>query len=97
MHSVVYWRPLFPLVVLKYSHSSCMGGVCRDEGVTNKWCHKHRVFLKQHDIRLKTVTLQKYVHRKKNIEFATFFILNAKELETMRLKFHSPPDITEGF
>ena len=74
------------------------GGVCRDEGVTNKWRHKHRVFLKQHDIRLKTVTLEKYVHCKKNIEFATFFILNAKELDTMRLKFLSPPDnITEGF
>ncbi|XP_073362387.1 uncharacterized protein [Aegilops tauschii subsp. strangulata] len=74
------------------------GGVCREEGVTNKWRHKHREFLKQHDIRLNTVKLEQYVHCKKNIEFATFFILNAKELETMRLKFLSPPDnITEGF
>ena len=48
------------------------------------------MFLKQHDIRLKTVTLEKYVHCNKNIEFATFFILNAKELETMRVKFLSP-------
>ena len=65
------------------------GGVCREEGVINKWRHKHRVFLKQHDIRLKTVTLKKYVHYNKNIEFATFFVRNA-ELETMRLKFLSP-------
>ena len=66
------------------------GGVCPEEGVTNKWRHKHRVFLKQHDIRLKIVTLEKYVHCNKNIEFVTFFILNAKELETTRLNFLSP-------
>ena len=64
-------------------------GVCRGEGVTNKWRHKHRVFLEQHDIHLKAVMLEKYEHCNKNIEFATFFILNAKELETTRLKFLS--------
>jgi hypothetical protein len=44
---------------------------------------------------LKIVTLEKYVPCAKNIEFATFFILNAKELETMRLKFCNPPLFTE--
>ena len=55
------------------------------------------MFLKHHDIRLKTVTLEDYEHYRVNIEFVTFFVLNVRVLETIRLKFRFHKDFTEEF
>ena len=55
------------------------------------------MFLKYHDIRLKTITLEDYEHLRINIEFVQFFILNARVLETIRLKFRFPKDFTDEF
>ena len=55
--------------------------------ITNQWFKKHRDFLRSHDIRLKTVTLQGYVSSNANTSFVTFFILNARALLSVRIKF----------
>jgi hypothetical protein len=55
------------------------------------------VFLKQHDFRLKTVTLDDYEPYLVNIEFVRFFVLNASKLETMRLNYRFHQDFTEEF
>jgi len=48
-------------------------------------------------IRLKTVMLEDYEKSGKNTEFVRFFILNAMELETMRIKFRFPSNFTQEF
>nr|XP_040256681.1 F-box/FBD/LRR-repeat protein At1g16930-like [Aegilops tauschii subsp. strangulata] len=73
-----------------------MGGNFPD-GARNIWRRKHREFLKEHIIYLKTVMLEDYEKSGKNTEFARFFILNATELETMRIKFRFPSDFTQEF
>ncbi|XP_073353948.1 F-box/FBD/LRR-repeat protein At1g13570-like [Aegilops tauschii subsp. strangulata] len=67
------------------------------DGARNFWRRKHRAFLKEHIIHLKTVTLEDYEKSGKNTEFVRFFILNATELETMRIKFLFPSDFTQEF
>ncbi|XP_073363629.1 F-box/FBD/LRR-repeat protein At1g16930-like [Aegilops tauschii subsp. strangulata] len=67
------------------------------DGARNIWRRKHREFLKEHIIYLKTVMLEDYEKSGKNTEFARFFILNATELETMRIKFRFPSDFTQEF
>ena len=60
-------------------------------GEKNKWRRKYRQFLKHHDVCLKTVSLEDYVRSGSYAEFAMFFVLSAKDLETMTIKFTSPP------
>ena len=60
-------------------------------GEKNKWRRKYRQFLKHHDVFLKTVSLEDYVRSGSYAEFAMFFVLSAKDLETMTIKFTSPP------
>ena len=67
------------------------------DGARNIWRRKHRAFLKEHIIHLKTVTLEDYEKSGKNTEFVRFFILKATELETMRIKFRFPSDFTQEF
>ena len=57
----------------------------------NKWRRKYRQFLKHHDVCLKTVSLEDYVRSGSYAEFAMFFVLSPKDLETMTIKFTSPP------
>ena len=60
-------------------------------GEKNKWRRKYRQFLKDHDVCLKTVSLEDYVRSGSYAEFVMFFVLSAKDLETMTIKFTSPP------
>ncbi|KAJ1288875.1 hypothetical protein BS78_02G121600 [Paspalum vaginatum] len=55
-------------------------------GDNNLWCRKHRNLIKSLDIRIKTVVLNKYRGIRSEVSFATFFILNAKMLESMRFQ-----------
>ena len=63
------------------------GYYCNEPTATNTWRRKHKVFLKGHDICLKTLTLENYEVTKNNTEFVKFFVLNAKMLQSIRLKF----------
>ncbi|XP_044451166.1 uncharacterized protein [Triticum aestivum] len=62
----------------------------------NFWRHKHRNFLTSQDIRLKTLVLGHYRGIQAQVNFVTFFILNAKLLESIRLEVDSR-DYNDGF
>ena len=48
---------------------------------------KHRDFLRSHDICLKIVPLEGYASNNANTSFVTFFMLNARALLSVRIKF----------
>ena len=48
---------------------------------------KHGDFLISHDIRLKTVTLERYSSNSANTSFVTFFMMNVRALLFVRIKF----------
>ena len=52
----------------------------------NRWCRKQRQFIKCFDIHLKTIVLQGYRGTRSQINFASFFLQNAKKLELMTLE-----------
>ncbi|KAL6605829.1 hypothetical protein ACP70R_041482 [Stipagrostis hirtigluma subsp. patula] len=55
----------------------------------NLWRRKHRDLIRCLDICLKTVVLKNYQGKKSQVNFATFFVLNAKMLEVMRFEGES--------
>ncbi|XP_047050814.1 FBD-associated F-box protein At5g60610-like [Lolium rigidum] len=65
-------------------------------GGYNLWRRKHRDLIKCFDIRLKTIGLGSYRGIKSQVDFVTFFILNAKVLELMIVHV-SPQDYYRGF
>ncbi|KAM3300442.1 hypothetical protein ACQJBY_041450 [Aegilops geniculata] len=65
-------------------------------GKKNLWRRKHRNLIRSLDIRLKTIDWRYYVGTKSDVDFATFFLLNARELELMTLQVY-PSDIKEEF
>ncbi|CAM0907372.1 unnamed protein product [Alopecurus aequalis] len=65
-------------------------------GKTNLWRRKHRDFLRSFDIRLKKISWRYYRGIKSHVDFATFFVLNAKLLELMTLEVHKD-DYNEEF
>uniref|UniRef100_A0ACD5ZYE0 Uncharacterized protein n=1 Tax=Avena sativa TaxID=4498 RepID=A0ACD5ZYE0_AVESA len=52
-------------------------------GKTNVWRRKHRSLIRSLDIRLKTIVWRHYRGIKSHVDFATFFLLNARVLELM--------------
>uniref|UniRef100_A0ACD5XR33 Uncharacterized protein n=1 Tax=Avena sativa TaxID=4498 RepID=A0ACD5XR33_AVESA len=52
-------------------------------GKTNVWRRKHRSLIRSLDIRLKTIVWRYYRGIKPHVDFATFFVLNARVLELM--------------
>ncbi|CAM0949234.1 unnamed protein product [Alopecurus aequalis] len=61
----------------------------------NLWRHKHRKLVKYNGIRLKTIVLRRYYGVKSQVNFVTFFVLNARMLETMTLQVET--DYSEEF
>ncbi|KAL6888894.1 hypothetical protein ACP4OV_009920 [Aristida adscensionis] len=55
----------------------------------NFWRRKHRNLIKELDIRLKTVVIKGYCGINSEVNFATFFVLNAKMLELVRFEVGS--------
>ena len=55
---------------------------------------KHGDFLRSHDIRLKKVTLERYSSNSANTSFVRFFMLNARALLSVRIKFFNKKLLT---
>ncbi|GJN29122.1 hypothetical protein PR202_gb17315 [Eleusine coracana subsp. coracana] len=53
---------------------------------TNSWRRKKHILMRNLEIRLKTVVMKCYKGTKSQVNFATFFVLNAKMLEEMRFE-----------
>ena len=51
----------------------------------NEWRRKYHDLLRSLDIRLKIMVLNYYSGRKPDVDFVTFFVLNARQLESMTL------------
>jgi CDP-glycerol glycerophosphotransferase (TagB/SpsB family) len=52
------------------------------------WCRKYKDLISSLDIRLKKIVLTEYRGNKSHVNFAKFFILNARMLEYMRLNLY---------
>ncbi|GJN29121.1 hypothetical protein PR202_gb17314 [Eleusine coracana subsp. coracana] len=76
LHVVINLMRCFPCLEKLYIESQ----TAKDR---NFWRRKHRNLIRCLDIRLKTVVLKHYRGTKSQISFASFFVLNAKMLESM--------------
>ena len=65
-------------------------------GGKNLWRQKYQNFINFFDIRLKTIVLQQYRGIKSEVSFVTFFVLNARMLDTMTLQVETSY-YNEGF
>lgn len=77
----------------------CLEKVCIEhfiKYVDNEWDQKHRDLIACLDIRLKTVVFDWYLGTKSDINFASFFILNARALELMTFQLE-PKDYNDKF
>lgn len=61
----------------------------RSEGENNVWRRKHRNFIRSFDIPIKTIALECYEGSKSEVDFVTFFVLNARLLELMTFHIQS--------
>ena len=82
MHAVVpILVPEWLMVFLSYFVLQCC-----ISGDMNRWRRKQRQFINCFDIHLKTIVLQEYRGTTSQVNFASFFLLNAKKLESMTLE-----------
>ncbi|CAM0954648.1 unnamed protein product [Alopecurus aequalis] len=65
-------------------------------GKKNLWRRKHLNFLRFHEIRLKTIVMGYYRGIQAQVNFATFLVLNARMLESIRLEV-LPEKYNEAF
>ncbi|KAM0927582.1 hypothetical protein ACQ4PT_002773 [Festuca glaucescens] len=65
-------------------------------GKPNLWRRKHQNLIRSLDIRLKTVVWRRYRGIKSHVDFATFFLLNARVLELMTIEVDGK-DYNEAF
>jgi hypothetical protein len=65
-------------------------------GETKWWCTKHQILLESLDIRLKTLVLGCYQGNQPQVNLATFIVLNARILESIRLEVE-PSNYNEHF
>ncbi|KAM0920856.1 hypothetical protein ACQ4PT_007230 [Festuca glaucescens] len=66
------------------------------KGEKNLWRRKHLNFLRSHEIRLKTIVMRYCRGIWAQVNFASFFVLNARVLESIRLEV-APCNYDEGF
>jgi hypothetical protein len=79
----------FPILICSVLQS-------RISGRLNRWRRKYKDFIKSFDIPLKTIVLKQYRGIRSQVNFASFFLLNARELESMRLEVGAS-DCNEAF
>ncbi|KAM0851719.1 hypothetical protein ACQ4PT_052263 [Festuca glaucescens] len=61
----------------------------------NLWLRKHKNFISYHDIRLKKIVFKTYRGTGSQVSFVTFFVLNARVLESMILQIEATNDKEE--
>ncbi|KAM0840435.1 hypothetical protein ACQ4PT_059661 [Festuca glaucescens] len=66
-------------------------------GKTNFWRCKHQEFIRSSDIRLKKISWRYYRGIKSHVDFATFFVLNARVLKLMTLQVNKEDHNEEFF
>uniref|UniRef100_A0ACD5YJJ9 Uncharacterized protein n=1 Tax=Avena sativa TaxID=4498 RepID=A0ACD5YJJ9_AVESA len=67
-----------------------------NSGPNNLWLRKHKKLIRCHDIRLKKIVFEWYWGIRSQINFVTFFVLNASALESMTLRIQDR-DYNEKF
>ncbi|CAO2190043.1 unnamed protein product, partial [Urochloa humidicola] len=60
-------------------------------GEKNTWCRKYKNLIGTTEIRLKKIVLAHYRGNASHVNFAKFFVLNARMLESMRLELYQNP------
>ncbi|KAM3299788.1 hypothetical protein ACQJBY_041004 [Aegilops geniculata] len=65
-------------------------------GISNPWRRKHRTLIRSLDIPLKTIVWNYYRGIKSHVDLATFFVLNARMLESMTFEVNVE-DFNEDF
>lgn len=80
LDTVIYLMKCFPCLEKLYIRILATFG-----GPNNLWRRKHQKLLRCLDIRLKTIVLEYYRGIKTQVSFSTFFVLNARRLESMTL------------
>ncbi|CAO2205563.1 unnamed protein product [Urochloa humidicola] len=63
----------------------------RGSGEKNTWCRKYKNLIATIEIRLKKIVLTHYRGNTSHVNFAKFFVLNAKMLQSMRLELYQNP------
>ncbi|CAL5089842.1 unnamed protein product [Urochloa decumbens] len=79
LDKVIDLMKCFPCLEKLYMMGGC------NSTKANFWRRKHRLLLKSLDIHLKTVVLECYRGINGLVRFASFFLMNARELEVLRL------------
>ncbi|XP_024312605.1 uncharacterized protein LOC112269764 [Brachypodium distachyon] len=90
LDEVINFMGCFPCLERLYIKSGISGGA-------NLWRRKHKNLTKWLDIRLRYIVLANYRGTRSQVSFATFFILNARMLESMRFAVKDGIDIDGGW